>query len=76
MDKALTKDELLDLLFQGGMPKINDYYLSPDMVEVVRCKNCAHSAYPEERIVWCKRQRVYMPLNGYCSYGGRKADSK
>lgn len=39
---------------------------------VVRCKNCIHSAHPEERIVWCKRKREYMPLKGFCSDGKEK----
>lgn len=40
-----------------------------DCEVVVRCKNCIHSAYPEARIIWCKRRSAYMPLNGFCSDG-------
>lgn len=43
-----------------------------DVVAVVRCKDCACSAYPETKIVWCKRHNKYMPLNGFCNYGDRK----
>lgn len=45
---------------------------------VVRCKNCIHTEYPdryarpEDKIVWCKRRKVYMPLKGFCSDGKEK----
>ena len=39
---------------------------------VVRCKDCIHSSHPEERIVWCKRRKTYMPLKGFCSDGKEK----
>jgi hypothetical protein len=45
-----------------------------DVVEVVRCHDCDLSAYPEAKIVWCKRHNKYMPVNGYCNYGARKGD--
>lgn len=77
MDNSLTREELQKQLSESASPfKVDDHHFNEDMVEVVRCKKCVHHAYPEERIVWCKRQRVYMPVNGYCSYGNRKADSK
>lgn len=41
---------------------------------VVRCHDCDLSAYPEAKIVWCKRHNKYMPVNGYCNYGARKGD--
>ena len=40
-----------------------------DTVEVVRCKDCVHSKYPEDKIVWCRRHNKYMPLKGFCNYG-------
>ena len=43
-----------------------------DVVEVVRCKNCTYSGYPEDRSVWCARHKKYMPKDGYCSYGKGK----
>ena len=49
-----------------------DFKAVADVVEVVRCKYCVHSAYPETRIVWCNRCRAYVPLGGYCNYGDRK----
>lgn len=47
-----------------------------DVVEVVRCQDCDLSAYPEAKIVWCKRHNKYMPVNGYCNYGERKGDGQ
>lgn len=43
-----------------------------DLVEVVRCKDCVHSKYPGEKVVWCKRNSKYVPMKGYCNYGERK----
>ncbi len=46
-----------------------------DTVEVVRCKDCVCSAYPETKIVWCKRHNKYMPVKGYCNYGESKDEA-
>ena len=45
-----------------------------NVVEVVRCQDCDLSAYPEVKVVWCKRHNKYMPVNGYCNYGERRGD--
>lgn len=57
----------------GTCDKLCDAFLPFDKCElVVRCKDCIHSSHPEERIVWCKRRKTYMPLKGFCSDGKEK----
>ncbi|MBR5593917.1 MAG: hypothetical protein IKW46_07590 [Bacteroidaceae bacterium] len=45
-----------------------------DVVEVVRCKDCVHAGYPEDKIVWCLKHKKYMPKYGYCNYGKEQDD--
>lgn len=80
MDQCLTNSELLKLL-KADKITIKEFVLGEesnkkDVVNVVRCKHCAHASHPETRVIWCKRQRNYMPLNGFCSYGDRKVDGE
>lgn len=57
----------------GQKDEVCDRFTAFDSVEVVvRCKDCAYSSYPVERIVWCDRRHNYMPLNGFCSDGKEK----
>jgi hypothetical protein len=53
---------------------------NPDVVEVVRCKDCIHSGQCTKEIVM--RMRVgsytYCPMgsDGFCSWGERKEDAE
>lgn len=46
--------------------------------EIVRCRDCKHydpndepsEVYPDR--YWCDRLTVYMPQDGFCSFGKRK----
>lgn len=50
----------------------------PIREEIVRCKDCKNfepdgepsEVYPDR--YWCDRLTVYMPLDGFCSFGKRK----
>lgn len=73
MDNSLTREELQKQLSESiASLKVEECHFNDDLIWVVRCKNCIHSAHPEERIVWCKRRRAYMPLKGFCSDGKEK----
>ena len=48
------------------------YKSAADVVEVVRCKDCA---VPHNRWTGCpKMNGTIMPPDGFCSFGERKAD--
>ena len=46
--------------------------------EIVRCKSCKYydqndapsEVYPDR--YWCDRMTLYMPTDGFCSFGKRK----
>ena len=50
--------------------------------EIVRCRDCRHydpndapsDVYPDR--YWCDRLTVYMPTDGFCSFGKRKEGEK
>lgn len=75
MDNSLTREELQKQLSESiASLKVEECHINDDLVWVVRCKNCVHSAYTEERITWCKRHRTYMSSNGYCYCGERRGE--
>lgn len=45
----------------------------PDLVEVVRCKDCKHCK-EWGKSIWCDKHKVFMSmqLDDFCSYGERK----
>lgn len=45
-----------------------------DVVEVVKCRECAKSTKGGASYVWCHGwgRNTEMPLDGFCSYGQRK----
>ena len=48
----------------------------PDLVPVVRCKDCikiSPSVTAIKNSVYCREFRSYMPCDGFCSYGERRA---
>jgi hypothetical protein len=56
--------------------EICDNFISEDVVEVVRCKDCKRY-YPkkhEERVGWCEEIGIDMPYEHFCSYGERKVE--
>ena len=61
-----------------------EYFAAPDVVEVVRCKDCnayrkdkelARAKYFDEE-QFCALLMCEMPENGFCWYGKRKEDEK
>ena len=52
--------------------------LFKDCEEIVRCKSCKYydqndapsDVYPDR--YWCDRMTLYMPTDGFCSFGKRK----
>ena len=67
---AMVTIQALDALF--------DILNSSDAVEVVRCKDCIHTATPgiKDKVLIgryeCKMLHMYARPNDYCSYGERK----
>ena len=51
---------------EGTKPK-------PDLVEVVRCKNCAFCG--TDISYYCRKYMIWVDEDGYCSYGQR-SDTK
>ena len=55
---------------------IND--ILPNMVEVVRCKDCDRFKPGEDGIFYCYRKNreygVFMKKDDFCSYGKRRTD--
>ena len=60
---------LVDLSDDAENVPCGHFVAFEDCELVVRCKDCAHSAYPDEKIVWCKWNNRYMPLRGFCNGG-------
>lgn len=76
-DKALEDfDKWIDET--GAIPKGTSYYYecraciedvpSADVVEVVRCKDCANKNLCEEQGLWV------FDDNGFCNYGERRSE--
>ena len=58
--------------------------IAPDVVKVVRCKDCKYCmmCYPEKQIGkeatpgwYCKDQKKYRRPDDFCSYGERRTDN-
>lgn len=83
---ALAKQETIDGQPRAirRAKKIVGGFPASDVVEVVRCRDCIHLSGVTKGGVFfrCDRydkwqdesNRVYMPLNGFCSYGHRKGE--
>lgn len=46
-----------------------------DVVEVVRCRECAYATRPGDNIVYCDNFERDMMLDDYCSVGYRAEDT-
>ena len=89
LDEALTKAYYDVHLPQSESDSIREFLLQQkivDAVEVVRCKNCQHGVFDEEKGVWkCVESAewdesmgdwfgfvVYHPSDFYCANGERR----
>lgn len=73
--------ERLEKLFQlqaATARTIIDAIPAADVVEVVRCSECNSNersdAFPGK--CWCRHGGGLMPLDGFCSYGVRKNETR
>jgi hypothetical protein len=50
--------------------------VAPDVVKVVRCRDCARGDNSDCSVgkVWCSRMCRYMNEDGYCSLGERRTE--
>ena len=74
--KTCTKQDVCDRDVGHGY-SVCPHYLSSDIVEVVRCKDCKYF-YQNGNIKVCKHWNLHSTTDGaYCSYGERrKEDAK
>ena len=43
-------------------------------IDIVRCRECKHSGVRNDADVECKRHKLIMRLNDFCSYGERSSE--
>ena len=46
-----------------------------EYIDIVRCRECKHSGVRNDADVECKRHKLIMRLNDFCSYGERDKDT-
>ena len=46
-------------------------YISADVVEVVRCKDCVFCVKTQGACIWCRLNDCGFDKDGFCSYGER-----
>jgi hypothetical protein len=59
-------------------PVMKSEHIAVDLPEIVRCRDCKHydpndepsEVYPDR--YWCDKLTVYMPPEGFCSFGERR----
>ena len=67
------RDTAIGQLEEHGIPFGG---IAPDVVKVVRCKDCKHSTYTEGDVVaLCERCNICIIPNHFCSYGERRTDN-
>ena len=62
---GMNEEEMFKEMKQRAVQKI------PDLVEVVRCKDCIH-AEVGEKDVWCELYESYKNIDGFCDESERK----
>ncbi len=75
-------DDLADHLLTNKIALTSEIVQIPaaDVVEVVRCKDCAHHddcicvVCEEGETVFCKKMHRHVPKEFYCSYGERREE--
>lgn len=67
-----TKKDIYREALLAVKSAIHCQYISKDMQEVVRCKDCRCSSDPGDGEVFCERFESCMSEKGFCSYGERK----
>lgn len=57
--------------------QVREKHIGVNLPEIVRCNSCKYydecwtsEVYPNRH--WCDRLTVYMPPNGFCSFGKRR----
>lgn len=45
-------------------------------IDIVRCRECKYSGVRNDADVECKRHKLIMRLNNFCSYGERNCSEK
>lgn len=66
------RDTAIGQLEEHGIPFGG---IAPDVVKVVRCKDCKHSTYTEGNVVaLCDRCNICIIPNHFCSYGERRSE--
>lgn len=76
MKRYIDVDAVLDRLpddlpYKGSVRRVLMQAPTADVVEVVRCKDCKESEVCPDTLLWCNRNNILVPLNGYCHGGER-----
>lgn len=77
--RLFDMDSKEDYLLDGKYKVATPYAPLVNVVEVVRCKDCKHYAFtdnrvPQERVWWCYYWGYEIGADDYCSNGERKDD--
>ena len=81
----ITLEQIKELVKQSATEAMDGYksgvikqiWSFPKLPKIVRCKSCKYydecwtsEVYTDRH--WCDRLTVYMPPNGFCSFGERR----
>lgn len=71
----MKKDPLFPLVERYGVTGVIEAEPTADVVEVVRCKYCAHHEdIPYTTNVWCEKVERLLPEDWFCADGERRED--
>ena len=59
----------------GGTIDVDDVYNAPS-IDIVRCRECKHGGVRNDADIECKRHKLIMRLNDFCSYGQTERSSE
>ena len=85
MSKYISEDILLEDLWDSKCESdilrrvrqaIVDEIIGIEGIDIVRCRECKHGGVRNDADIECKRHKLIMRLNDFCSYGQTERSSE
>lgn len=75
IERAAAIEAIRKYQYPYGVEFLLSNIPAADVVEVVRCRECAYATRPGDNIIYCDNFERDMMPDDYCSVGERKEDT-